>query len=88
MMPGVSADRCMPTIRIEGTAYFIDLSGRQFREPMDPSSRVDFDSVKGERFCRKAGVVTCLGCGASVIIGVGLADEDLRCVSCRAVIRQ
>ena len=53
----------LPVVRLEGTPYFIDLAQRHFRETMNPTNYVDFDSVKGARLCRQAGVVTCLRCG-------------------------
>ena len=53
----------LPVARLNGTAYFVDLRLRQFRETMNPGNYVDFDSVEGRKMCEQAGVVTCLGCG-------------------------
>ena len=58
-----------------GKGYFIDLEARLFRETMDPGRYVDFDSVKGKWSCQQAGVVTCLSCGASVIVS-GFHGQD------------
>ena len=44
----------LPVVRLENTAYFIDLSLRHFRETMNPRNYVDFDSVKGERLWSRA----------------------------------
>ena len=76
----------LPVVRLEGTAYFIDLSQRQFRETMNQGDYVDFDSVKGKRLCEEAGVVTCLRCGASVIVAASLLELQLRCVRCGAAV--
>lgn len=82
------ADRppVLPVVPLEGKAYFIDLSGRQFRETMNPRNYVDFDSVLGERLCKLAGVVTCRSCGASVIVAGEIMGRRLRCVRCGAVV--
>ena len=69
----------LPVVSLGGTAYLVDLGQRQFRETMNPSSYVDFDTVKGEQLCRQAGVVTCLRCGMSVIAA---PVEELRCMRC------
>ena len=76
--------RCptLPTILLGGKGYFIDLEARLFRETMDPGSYVDFDSVRGSELRERAGIVTCLGCGASVIISAALHGARLRCVRC------
>ena len=78
----------LPVVRIEGTANFIDLTQRHFRETMNPRSHVDFDSVMGKRLCQQTGVVTCLRCGASVIVAAGLQEAPLRCVRCGTFIEQ
>ena len=72
----------LPTIVLGGKGYFIDLQARLFKETMNPRNYVDFDSVKGEELCAQAGVVTCLSCGASVIVPESLREEQLRCVRC------
>ena len=72
----------LPTILLGSKGYFIDLKARLFRETLDPGRYIDFDSVEGERLCRQAGVVTCLRCGASVIVSVSIWGEELRCVRC------
>ena len=73
----------MPVIRLAGTAYFIDLSHRHFKETMNPGIRVDFDSVEGQRLCRQAGVVTCLNCGTSAIVAASVLDNELSCLRCK-----
>ena len=77
--------RVLPVARLNEAAYFIDLRQRQFRETMNPGSYVDFDSVKGRKMCKRAGVVTCLGCGLSVIMSPS-AIEGLRCCRCGRVV--
>ena len=77
--------RVLPVARLNGSAYFIDLRLRQFRETMNPGSYVDFDSVKGREMCEQAGVVTCLGCGLSVIVSFAFDGEGLRCMRCGLV---
>ena len=72
----------LPTILLGGKGYVIDLEARLFRETMDPGRYVDFDSVKGSELREQAGIVTCLGCGASVIISAALRRARLRCVWC------
>ena len=72
----------LPTIRLNGKAYFVDLALRQFRETMDPGRRIDFDAVKGVELCRQAGVVTCLRCGMCAIVGACAGDVKLRCMRC------
>ena len=78
----------LPTIVLGGKGYFIDLEKRLFRETMDPGRYVDFDSVKGKWLCEQAGVVTCLRCGASVIVAATLRKEQPRCVRCGAFIER
>ena len=81
-MRPVGRRHVLPTIPLAGKGYFVDLEARLFRETMNPCSYVDFDSVKGQQFCREAGVVTCLGRGMSVIVP---PFEDLarsRCMRC------
>jgi hypothetical protein len=78
----------LPTILLGGKGYFIDLEARLFRETMDPGCYVDFDSVKGQELCEQAGVVTCRGCGASVMIFAALQRARLRCVRCGTAIEQ
>ena len=75
-----------PTIRLNGKAYIIDLSLRQFRETMNPGHRVDFDSVAGVELCRQAGVITCLRCGASAIVAGSAREEAIWCLRCRSPI--
>ena len=72
----------LPTILLDGKGYFIDLEARLFRETMAPDRYIDFDSVKGSELREQAGIVTCLGCGASVIVSVSLRGAQLRCVRC------
>ena len=76
----------LPIARLVDSPYFIDLRLRQFRETMNPGSYVDFDSVEGRTKCRKAGVVTCLRCGFSVIMSPSAIEEGLRCWRCDQVI--
>lgn len=75
-------DRALPTILLAGKGYYIDLEARLFRETMDPGRYVDFDSVKGCELREQAGIVTCRGCGASVMISAALLRARLRCVRC------
>ena len=75
-------DRALPTILLGGKGYFIDLEARLFRETMDPGRYVDFDSVKGSELREQAGIVTCLRCGASVIVSAALRGARLWCVRC------
>ena len=77
--------RVLPVARLDDAGYFIDLRLRQFRETMNPGSYVDFDSVKGREMCLQAGVVTCLGCGLSVIVSA-FDGEGSRCMRCGGVI--
>ena len=77
--------RVLPTIRLNGKAYFVDLALRQFRETMDPGKRIDFDAVKGVELCWQAGVVTCLGCGMSAIVA-STNGETLRCMRCGTIV--
>ena len=71
--------------RLNDAACFIDLRLRQFRETTNPGRYVDFDSAKGGKMCQLAGVVTCLGCGLSVIVSA-FDGEGLRCMRCRGVV--
>jgi len=72
----------LPVISRNGAAYFIDLQLRQFRLTMNPGGYVDFDSVEGREMCRRAGVVTCLACGFSVIAPATVDECTLRCMKC------
>ena len=76
----------LPTISLGRKGYFIDLQSRLFRETMDPGRYVDFDSVRGKELCEQAGVVTCLRCGASVIVSAALRAGRLWCVRCGAAV--
>ena len=78
----------LPTILLGGKGYFVDLEARLFKETMNPCSYVDFDSVKGQELSQQAGVVTCLRCGASVIVSAALRVERLKCVRCGAFIER
>jgi hypothetical protein len=78
--------RALPVVRLRGNAYFVDLEQRQFRETMNPRSFEDFDSVRGQRFCKDAGVVTCLGCGMSVIVSTVKDLDEARCIKCSRLI--
>ena len=78
----------LPTISIGGKGYFVDLEARLFRETMNPGNYVDFDSVRGKELRRQAGVVTCLSCGASVIVPISIMGNRLRCVRCGGFIDQ
>ena len=78
----------LPTILLGGKGYFIDLEARLFRETMDPGCYIDFDSVKGNELREQAGIVTCLGCGASVIVSAALRGARLRCVRCGMTLKQ
>lgn len=81
-------DRALPTILLGGKGYFIDLEARLFRETMDPGRYIDFDSAKGSGLCKQAGIVTCLRCGASVIVSAALCGAQLRCVRCGTAVEQ
>ena len=70
----------LPIVRINGTAYYIDLVQRQFRDVMLPRDHISFDSVKGIEMRHALGVVTCLACGMSVMIAERL--EKMRCLRC------
>lgn len=74
--------RQLPAVRLNGTGYYIDISGRQFRETMNPAKRVDFDSALGENLCLRVGIVTCRGCWLSVLVGAREAGDGLRCMRC------
>ena len=76
----------LPTVLLGGKGYFIDLEARLFRETVNPGRYVDFDSVKGKRLCQEAGVVTCLRCGASVIVAAAGRRQGLHCVRCKEAI--
>ena len=76
----------LPTVRLNGRAYFIDPRLRQFRETMNPQKRIDFDSATRERLSREAGVIKCLSCGMSVIVVVPIQEEDSPCMRCGNVI--
>jgi hypothetical protein len=79
---GGTSTHVLPIVRLHGAAYFVDLEQRQFKETMNPGNYVDFDSVKGQQFCHEAGVVTCLGCGMSVIVADPGDMTDARCMRC------
>lgn len=76
----------LPTILVGGKGYFIDLEARLFRETMDPGCYIDFDSVKGKWLSQQTGVVTCLRCGASVIVAASLLEVQLRSVRCGSAV--
>jgi hypothetical protein len=78
----------MPTMLLAGKGYFIDLEARLFRETMAPGRYVDFDSAKGQELCEQAGIVTCLRCGASVVVSAALRGAPLRCVRCGTAVEQ
>jgi ribosomal protein S27AE len=78
----------LPTILLDGRGYFVDLEARLFRETMDPGRYVDFDSVRGSELRERAGIVTCLGCGASVIVSAALRGARLRCVRCGMTVEE
>ena len=72
----------LPVIRANGPGHYVDLKQRLFRDTFDPGRHTDFDSAVGQQLCREAGVVTCLACGASVIVSAEMDSIDLRCVRC------
>ena len=76
-----------PTVRLNGIAYSVDLGQRLFKEAMNPSQYVDFDSAAGRRLCRQAGIVTCLACGASVMVSQTLDVYGLGCIRCGGRLR-
>jgi hypothetical protein len=76
------------TVLLDGKGYFIDLEARLFRETMDPGRYVDFDSVRGSELREQAGIVTCLGCGTSVIVSVSSCKAQLRRVRCGMTLEQ
>ena len=78
----------LPTILLGAKGYFVDLEARLFRETMDPGRYVDFDSARGNELRERAGIVTCLGCGASVIVSAALRGARLRCVRCGRTLEQ
>jgi hypothetical protein len=78
--------RVLPVVRLAGNAYFVDLEYRHFKETMNPGNYVDFDSVKGQRFCQEASVITCLGCGMSVIVPPVGDLADARYIRCSRMI--
>ena len=73
-------NRVVPIVRINGTAYYIDLAQRQFRDVMMPRNYIAFDSVRGIEMRHALGVITCLGCGMSVMVAERL--ENMRCLRC------
>ena len=72
----------LPAVRLNGTGYYVDLEHRLFRDMFNPVRHIDFDSSAGKQLCQQAGVVTCLACGASVIISTERKVYELRCVRC------
>ena len=77
----------LPIVRMNGTAYMVDLGQRQFRDTFNLQGWIDFDSVKGERLRSLIGVVTCLRCGMSVIVSMTPGNDDrLRCMRCSDVV--
>jgi len=68
MIETKNASLVLPIVRVNGTGYYVDLEHRLFRDTMNPSRYIDFDSAAGRHLSRQAGVVTCLRCGASVIV--------------------
>ena len=70
----------LPIVRINGTAYYIDLAQRQFRDVMLPRNQIAFDSVRGIEMRHALGVITCLGCGMCVMVAERL--ENMRCLRC------
>ena len=88
IQPGVgpllpkAVDAALPAVRVDGTAYVVDLGRRQFRDTFNVNGRIDFDSVEGQRLCAATGVVTCLRCGMSVIVPMSDEDDEWRCMRC------
>ena len=84
----IQGRRELPTILLGGKGYVIDLEAWLFRETMDPGRYVDFDSVRGSELREQAGIVTCLGCGTSVMVSAALRGAQLRCVRCGMTLEQ
>jgi len=76
----------LPIVRYEATMYFADLRLRQFRDINNPHNYVDFDSERGQRMCRRNGVITCPQCRTTVIVSPALGMEKFRCVHCFGLI--
>ena len=53
-----NASLVLPIARLNDTGYYVDLRHRLFRDTMNPSRYIDFDSAEGRQLCRQAGVVT------------------------------
>lgn len=78
--------RVLPVLWMGEKRWWIDLRLGEFRTVGPPLECVGFDSDEGRRLCRLASVVECPRCGTNVIVPGHLADEELRCVRCLAVI--
>ena len=74
--------QALPVVSADATSYLVDLAGRILRPAFTPAKRIDFDSVKGNQICARAGVLTCLRCGMSVIVAGTATTQVLQRMRC------
>jgi hypothetical protein len=79
--------RRLPTIRLNGTDYFIDERLREFRAVWNPHHCIEFDSGAGLNMVCRTAIVHCPRCEQE--FGVALAPaaiEEMVCPSCQTVV--
>ena len=74
--------QALPVVQILGRSLFVDLDQCLFRDAFDPQRYVGFRSLEGQRLCVQAGIISCPGCGISVIVPVSRKEDRLHCMSC------
>ena len=72
----------LPVVQIVGKSFFVDLDQGVFRDAFNPQQYVDFRSFEGQRLCAQASIISCAGCGMSVIVPVSRRKDRLHCMSC------
>ena len=76
--------QALPVVQIISTSFFVDLEQRLFTDAFNPQHYVDFRSLEGQRLCEQASIISCSGCGMSVIVPMSRSEDRLRCMSCEA----
>ena len=59
----------LPMAIVEGTAYFVDQRLEELREVENPAISIAFDSPRGCRLRRAAGIFECPDCGTLNVAG-------------------
>ena len=74
--------QALPVVQILGRSLFVDLDQSLFRDAFDPQQYIGFRSLEGQQLCAQASIISCSGCGMSVIVPVSRRRDRLHCMSC------